>query len=107
TSIAVVRTDTEIVIATDSRSTDADLKPLEDVCKIRKAGALYFTVVGQATWKGADISTMIKRVLLGGGTLDNRVSSLITEVTPSPRIVLASDPPARRIANEQGSITSL
>ena len=61
TSIAFLRTDQGIVIATDSRATDAKGNRKPDVCKIRNAGQMYFTMVGQIAWQGTDFEAIADR----------------------------------------------
>jgi len=107
TSIAFVRTDMEIVIAADSRSTDSEGNKQPDACKIRNAGQMYFTIVGMTTWQGVDFEALAERSIQSTGTLDSRITSFVKEMMPLLDHVLESDLPARKIATKQGSIMSI
>jgi|HubBroStandDraft_6_1064221.scaffolds.fasta_scaffold110133_2 hypothetical protein len=107
TSIAIIRTDREIVIATDSRALDLAQKSESDVCKIRNAGPLNFTFVGESAIAGVDFKTITERVLLSGGTLDERLGNLVKELRPHLERALQTSPEAKALAIKQGSITSI
>jgi hypothetical protein len=107
TSIAIIRTDREIVIATDSRAIDVGLNSESDVCKIRNAGPLNFTFVGQSETTGVDFRTITERVLRSSGTLDQRLGNLVKELRPHLERALRTSPQAAALAIKQGSITSI
>jgi hypothetical protein len=108
TSIAIIRTDREIVIATDSRAHDLGLEESEfDVCKIRNAGPLNFTFVGQSANAGVDFKSIAERALRSSGTLDERIGDLVKELRPHLEEVLQTSPEAAALAIKQGSITSI
>ena len=107
TSIAIIRTDQEIVIATDSRAIDMGLDSESDVCKIRNAGALNFTFVGQSATTGVDFKSITERVLRSSGTLDEKLENLVKELKPHLERALQTSPQAAALAIKQGSITSI
>jgi hypothetical protein len=107
TSIAIIRTDREIVIATDSRAIDLGQKSESDVCKIRNAGSLNFTFVGESALAGVDFKSITERVLRSSGTLDERLGNLVKELRPHLERALQTSPEAKALAVKQGSITSI
>jgi hypothetical protein len=107
TSIAIIRTDQEIVIATDSRAIDLGLKSESDVCKIRNAGPLNFTFVGQSAIEGVDFKSITERALRSSGTLNERMGNLVKELRPHLQRALQTNPQAAALAIKQGSITSI
>jgi hypothetical protein len=107
TSIALVRTDKQIVIATDSRTTDENGTRKPDVCKIRSAGTLYFTIVGQSTGSGKDFEAIAERMLQSPESLETRITAFTKEVIPSLNQVLESNAHEREIAVGQGSIMDI
>jgi hypothetical protein len=107
TSIAIIRTDREIVIATDSRARDLGLESESDVCKIRNAGSLNFTFVGQSANAGVDFKSIAESALLSSGTLDERIRNLVKDLRPHLEKALQTSPEAAALAIKQGSITSI
>ncbi len=106
TAIAFVRTREEIVVATDSRSITSKNEILPNACKIRNAGRLYFSVVGQTKLEGIDLEAIVERNIRASGTLGARLESLEKELKPILEHGLETNPAARERADRQGSIMS-
>jgi hypothetical protein len=82
TSSAVVREDTQIVIAADSRAVDGNGKRLPDTCKILSAGEWHFSLNGMATTDGMDAPKIINAILMHGGNLAGKVKAVGETLTP-------------------------
>src|SRR5579872_4502586 len=87
TAIALIRTDTEIVIATDSRGIDTNGNKAKDVCKIREAGNLFFSAHGLAESEGFDVFEVVGKILNTLEDLSNK-SRLIRDAV-EPRVTKA------------------
>jgi hypothetical protein len=107
TSIAIERTDEQIVIATDSRAIDENGKRLPDTCKIRTAGKWHLSLNGMASTKGIDVFFVVGKLLRHSGDIDDRSTAIVNSLTPLLNAVMQSDPVLREHAIAQGSLLGI
>ena len=104
TSIAIVRTETEIAIASDSRAVDGSGNRLPDTCKIIKAGRWYFSLNGMASTPGIDVFSIVGKILRHQGDMADRSTAIINLLMPLLSSALKSDLALREYAIAQGSL---
>jgi hypothetical protein len=87
TATAIIREDTQIVVATDSRVVDLIHvgKSLPDACKIRSAGTWHFTLNGEENDR---LFALLNARLESEGTLSTKVESIRTAL-----LSLLKEPP--------------
>jgi hypothetical protein len=104
TALVIVRTNEGIVVAADSRATDVNHAILPDVCKIGRSGDQYFSIVGQASWRGVDFFQIIDKELATPKSLVERLKTIRDGLVHILDLALQSDPAVRAVATEQGSV---
>jgi len=107
TSIAIVRTEKEIVIASDSRAVDGNGKLLPDTCKIRSAGKWHLSLNGMASNRAADVFSIVGRILRRPGDIADRSTAIVNSLTPLLSSAVKSDPALREYALAQGSLLGI
>jgi hypothetical protein len=107
TSIAIVRTEGEIVIASDSRAVDGDGKPLPDTCKIRSAGKWHLSLNAMVSTRAVDVFSIVVGVLRDQGDIADRSTAIINSLTPLLSAAVKSDPALREYALAQGSLLGI
>jgi len=107
TSIAIVRTEKEIVIASDSRAVDGNGKLLPDTCKIRSAGKWQLSLNGMASNRAADVFSIVGRILRRPGDIADRSTAIVNSLTPLLSSAVKSDPALREYALAQGSLLGI
>lgn len=107
TSIAIVRTDNVIAVASDSRVVDGNDKPLPDTCKIRSAGKWYLSLNGMASTQAIDVFSIVGRILRRQGDIAHKSTAIIDSLTPLLSAAIKSDPALREYAIGQGSLLGI
>ena len=82
TSIAIVRTDDEIVIAADSRVVDGLGRPQPDICKIGSAGNWHFAMFGLGGVKGTSLFPLVKNSLVKAGGINEQLQNVFDIIQP-------------------------
>lgn len=82
TSIAIVRTDDEIVIAADSRVVDGLGRLQPDTCKIGSAGNWHFAMFGLGSVKGTGIFHLVKNSLMNAGGISAQLQNVFDIIQP-------------------------
>lgn len=107
TSIAVVRSESNIVVAADSRVVDVAGRMMPDICKIRHSGNWYYIVYGLAFAQGADVFQLADNALRNPKTARQAVQTLRESLTPVINTALSSNELVRSRATQQPSILGI
>ncbi len=107
TSIAVIRTNKEIVIATDSRVVTANKRRQPDTCKIRSSGKWRFTMSGTISTPGIDAASIVAKALRDQGTIADKFTSIIDLLMPRFASAIKSDPKLREYAAREGAVLGI
>ena len=107
TSIAIVRTDREIVVASDSSVVDGSGKRLPDTCKIKSVSKWYFSLNGMASSQAVDVFSVVGEILSHKGDIADGSIAIVNSLTPLLNAAVRSDPALREYAIAQGSLLGI
>jgi hypothetical protein len=106
TSMALIMTDQEIVVAIDSRATDGNGHRLPDICKIRRAGAYFFSITG-FSGRQASLFQSFQRAIAKPGSLTDNLYMEASALAPILEAELRGTPAAQEYAIENGKLTDV
>ena len=106
TSMALMMTEHELVVAMDSRVSDGNGQQLPDVCKIRRAGNTYFSITGYAG-RQTGLFESFRQAMEKTGSLVENLKEEAARITPVLEAEVRDDAGVQEYVRKYGRLTDV